>query len=103
MTVEGDAELLSLYLGELAYLRAAGAAFATKYPKVAERLELTGSGSADPQIERLIEAFAFLTARLQRQYSAQFPEIPSALLSILYPQLVAPLPSMAVAEFRADP
>jgi type VI secretion system protein ImpG len=103
MTVESDAELLSLYLGELAYLRAAGAAFATKYPRVAERLELTGSGSADPQVQRLIEAFAFLTARLQRQYNAQFPEIPTALLGILYPQLVAPIPSMAIAEFRPDP
>jgi type VI secretion system protein ImpG len=103
MTVEGDAELLSLYIGELAYLRIAGAAFAAKYPKVAERLELAGSGSADPQVQRLIEAFAFLTARLQRQYNAQFPEIPAALLGILYPQLVAPLPSMAVVEFRPDP
>jgi len=73
MTVEGDAELLSLYIGELAYLRIAGAAFAAKYPKVAERLELAGSGSADPQVQRLIEAFAFLTARLQRQYNSQFP------------------------------
>jgi type VI secretion system protein ImpG len=103
MTIEGEAELLALYLGELAYLRTAGAEFALKYPTVAERLELSDSGSTDPQVQRLIEAFAFLTARLQRQYNAQFPEIPTALLDILYPQLVAPLPSMAVAQFRPDP
>jgi type VI secretion system protein ImpG len=103
MTVEGESELLALYLGEIAYLRTAGAAFALKYPKVAERLELADSGSSDPQIQRLIESFAFLTARLQRQYNSQFPEIPSALLGILYPQMVAPLPSMAVAQFRPDP
>lgn len=103
MTIEGEAELLALYLGELAYLRTAGAEFALKYPTVAERLEFSDSGSTDPQVQRLIEAFAFLTARLQRQYNAQFPEIPTALLDILYPQLVAPLPSMTVAEFRPDP
>jgi type VI secretion system protein ImpG len=103
MTAEGEAELLALYQGELAYLRTAGAAFALKYPKVAERLEFADSGSTDPQVQRLIEAFAFLTARLQRQYDAQFPEIPAALLDILYPQLVVPLPSMAVAHFRPDP
>lgn len=103
MTVEGEADLLALYLGELAYLRTAGAAFALKYPKVAERLEFADSGSIDPQVERLIEAFAFLTARLQRQYNAHFPEIPTALLEILYPQLAAPLPSMAVVQFRPDP
>lgn len=103
MPVESDAELLTLYLGELAYLRNAGAAFALKYPKVAERLDLANSGSSDPQIQRLIESFAFLTARLQRQYNAQFPEIPAALLEILYPQLVSPLPSMAIAYFQPDP
>jgi type VI secretion system protein ImpG len=103
MTIEGEAELLALYLGELAYLRTAGADFALKYPTVAERLEFSDSGSTDPQVQRLIEAFAFLTARLQRQYNAQFPEIPTALLDILYPQLVAPLPSMTIAQFRSDP
>ena len=103
MTVEGEADLLSLYLGELAYLRTAGAAFAVKYPKVAEHLELADGGTTDPQVQRLVEAFAFLTARLQHQYNAQFPEIPAALLGILYPQLVAPVPSMAIAEFRPDP
>jgi type VI secretion system protein ImpG len=103
MAIEGEAELLALYLGELAYLRTAGAEFAVKYPNVAGRLDFSDSGSTDPQIQRLIEAFAFLTARLQRQYNAQFPEIPTALLSILYPQLAAPLPSMAVAQFRPDP
>jgi type VI secretion system protein ImpG len=103
MPIESDAELLALYLGELAYLRNAGAAFAVKYPKVAERLELEDSGSSDPQIQRLIESFAFLAARLQYQYNARFPEIPAALLEILYPQLVAPLPSMAVACLQPDP
>jgi type VI secretion system protein ImpG len=103
MPIEGEAELLSLYLSELAYLRTAGAEFALKYPNVAARLEFSDSGSTDPQIQRLIEAFAFLTARLQRQYNAQFPEIPTALLGILYPQLAAPLPSMAIAQFRPDP
>jgi type VI secretion system protein ImpG len=103
MTVDGEADLLSLYMEELAYLRTAGAAFALKYPNVAEHLELADRGSADPQIQRLVEAFAFLTARLQHQYNAQFPEIPAALLGILYPQLVAPVPSMAIAEFRPDP
>jgi type VI secretion system protein ImpG len=103
MTIDGEADLLALYLGELAYLRTAGAEFAVKYPRVAGHLEFSDSGSGDPQVQRLIEAFAFLTARLQRQYNAQFPEIPTALLELLFPQLVTPLPSMAIAQFRPDP
>jgi type VI secretion system protein ImpG len=98
-----DAELLRYYQAELAYLRHEGAGFARRYPMVAGRLDLDGAGSADPQIERLLESFAFLTGRLQRNFDAEFPEIPAALLSVLYPHLTAPVPSMAIARFEADP
>src|SRR5580658_39504 len=103
MASEGNADLLRYYQAELAYLRTEGAGFARRYPKVAGRLELDGAGSTDPQIERQLESFAFLTGRLQRNFDAEFPEIPAALLSVLYPHLVAPVPSMAIARFNADP
>src|SRR5271165_2396 len=101
--IENADELLALYQAELAYLRNAGTSFARRHPRVAQRLDLTEHGSTDPQVERLIESFAFLTARLQRLYNAQFSEIPAALLGVLYPDLVEPVPSMAVAAFRPDP
>ncbi|HSV28450.1 MAG TPA: type VI secretion system baseplate subunit TssF, partial [Candidatus Omnitrophota bacterium] len=71
--------------------------------KVARALELGREGSADPQVERLIESFAFLTARIQRELDANFPVVPSALLSVLYPHLTAPVPSLSIAQFRPDP
>ncbi|MBY0431435.1 MAG: type VI secretion system baseplate subunit TssF, partial [Rhodospirillales bacterium] len=67
------------------------------------RLDYGGDTSSDPHVERLIESFAFLSARLQRRMDSDFPEIPSALLSVLYPHLTAPVPSMAIADFQADP
>jgi type VI secretion system protein ImpG len=70
---------------------------------VAGALDLSGQASADPHVERLIEAFAFLTARVQRNLDRQLPRLASALLDALYPQLTAPVPSMAVAEFAVDP
>ncbi|HSK41534.1 MAG TPA: type VI secretion system baseplate subunit TssF [Arenibaculum sp.] len=96
-------DLLDYYQRELLYLRNQGAAFAARYPKVAHRLELSGEESPDPQVERLLESFAFLTGRIQRTLDADFPEIPAALLEVLYPQLVAPVPSMAIARFDVDP
>src|SRR5689334_10842527 len=98
-----DALLLSHYMAELAYLRTAGGEFARRYPQVARALELAPQGSADPHVQRLIESFTFLTARLQRTYDAQLPEVPAALLDNLYPQLTAPIPSMTVAAFHTDP
>jgi type VI secretion system protein ImpG len=104
MTVSDAGEdLLAHYQAELAYLRTAGAAFARRYPRVASALELAPDGSSDPHVQRLIESFAFLTGRLQRAYDAQFPEVPTALLDVLYPQLVAPVPSMSIAAFQPDP
>ena len=50
-----------------------------------------------------MSSFAFLTARLQRTYDAQLPEVPTALLDVLYPQLVTPVPSMSIAAFHTDP
>ncbi|MGE3540630.1 MAG: type VI secretion system baseplate subunit TssF [Candidatus Tectimicrobiota bacterium] len=95
--------LLEYYKDELAYLRKMGAAFASRYPKVASRLELGPEECPDPHVERLLEAFAFLTARIQRNIDEAFPEITSALLNILYPHYLTPIPSMAIAHFAVDP
>ena len=103
MRAEPTEQILPHYLAELAYLRTAGAAFAQRYPQVAGRLALDAAGSADPHVERLIESFAFLTARLRRLHDAQVPEIARSLLDVVQPGLVAPVPSMAIAEFAADP
>lgn len=104
MTLRGsfDEDLIELFHGELDYLRSAGADFARKYPKLASRLDLGGSESTDPHVERLLESFAFLTARLQNRIHAEFPEVPSALLRILYPHLCDPVPPLAIAHFAVS-
>lgn len=94
--------LLRLYEQELSHLRRMGTEFAHRYPKVAGRLELSHDGCADPYVERLIESFAFLTARVRHNMESQFPEIPTAILNILYPHYTNPVPSMTVARFTAD-
>lgn len=102
MASEQRDELLRAYQRELVYLRQAGAEFAARYPKIAARLDLAGEECADPHVERLIESFAFLTARIQRQLESEFPNFTSALLSVLYPNLQEPVPSMSIARFEVD-
>jgi len=94
-----DEDFLRYYLDELNYLRDAGRGFAQEHSKIASRLEMQHGESADPHVERLIESFAFLTARLQRQMHGEFSEITTGLLGALYPQLVQPLPPMGIACF----
>jgi len=96
-------ELLTYYERELAYLRHMGAEFAEKYPKIASRLLLEPNRCEDPHVERIIESFAFLAARIHLKLDDDFPEITEALLSILYPHYLRPIPSTSVVEFQTDP
>ncbi|QWV98602.1 type VI secretion system baseplate subunit TssF [Geomonas nitrogeniifigens] len=91
--------ILNYFERELSYLRDMGSCFARKYPKVAGRLLLEPGKCEDPHTERLIEAFAFLCARIQCKIDDGLPEITQALLQVVYPQLTAPIPSCAVVKF----
>ena len=66
-------ELLLYYERELTCLRQMGALFAEKYPKVASRLLLEPGKCEDPHVERLLEAFAFLAARVHLKVDDEFP------------------------------
>ncbi len=96
-------DLLLYYERELTFLRQMGAQFAEKYPKIASRLNLEPDKCEDPHVERLIEAFAFLAARVHLKIDDEFPEVTEALLSIVYPHLLRPVPSMTVVEFQVRP
>lgn len=96
-------DLLMYYERELDYLRKTAVQFAEKNPKVASRLVLEPTKCEDPHVERLLEAFAFLAARVHLKIDDEFPEISEALLTVVYPQLVRPIPSMSIVEFEPDP
>jgi type VI secretion system protein ImpG len=96
-------ELRDYYESELTFLRQVGAEFADKYPKIASRLMLESDRCEDPHAERMLEAFALLAARVHLRIDDDFPQITEALLNILYPHYLRPVPSMTVAQFHTDP
>jgi len=96
-------ELLYHYEQELAFLRRMGATFAEKYPKVASRLLLEPNKCEDPHVERLLEAFAFLAARVHLKLEDDFSEISEAILSVMYPHYLRPIPAMSLVELALDP
>ena len=95
-------ELLPYYNRELAFIRRLGAEFAAEHPKIAGRLQLGPDAAEDPHVERLIEAFAYLNARIRHKLDDDFPEITDAMLGVLYPHYQAPIPSMAVVQLMLD-
>lgn len=96
-------ELRNYYESELTFLRQIGAEFADKYPKIASRLVLEPDRCEDPHAERMLEAFALLAARVHLRIDDDFPQITEALLNILYPHYLRPIPSMTIAQFHSDP
>jgi type VI secretion system protein ImpG len=101
-----DRRLLNLYNIELQHLRETAAEFARDFPKIAGRLALDRDAKEicpDPFVERLLEGFAFLTARVQLKLDAEFPRFTQSLLETIFPHYLAPMPSMAVLRFEPDP
>ncbi len=97
-----DTKLLRYYERELQHLREMGGEFAREFPKVAGRLGLETYACADPYVERLLEGFSFLAARVQLKIDAEFPRFTEHLLDLVYPQYLAPTPSMAIVQLQPD-
>jgi type VI secretion system protein ImpG len=91
--------MLPYYEQELAWLRRNLRDFAERYPKVAGRLLISGEVCEDPHIERMIESFALLNARISKRLDDDYPEFTEALFEVLYPHYLRPFPSCSIAHF----
>lgn len=97
-----DTRLLQYYERELRSLRELGAELARHFPKVAGRLAQSELNQADPYVERLLEGFAFMAARVHLKLDAEFPRFSRHLMELVYPHYMAPTPSMAIAQLQPD-
>ncbi len=88
------------YQDELSYLRELGREFADRNPESAGWLAQPG---VDPDVERLLEGFAFLTARIREKLDDELPELTHSLLQLFWPHYLRPIPSMAIAQFQLKP
>ena len=91
--------LLDLYNRELSYFRKLASAFSEKHPGIAGSLKL-GERVEDPHVSRLIEAFAYLNARVRLKIEDDFPELCTALLGVLFPEYLNPVPSRAIVSLK---
>lgn len=96
-------QLLVYYERELRFIRKLAGEFAGKYPEIASRLQLEPTKCEDPHVERLIESFAMLTARIHQRLDDDFSEVSDALMGILYPHYLRPIPSMTIVQLQVDP
>src|SRR5215468_368950 len=100
-----DERLLGYYNSELRHVREMAGEFAREFPKIAGRLALDRDAKEacqDPYVERLLEGFAFLAARVHLKLDAEFPRFTQGLLETLYPDYLCPIPSMAIVKFEPE-
>ena len=100
-----DERLLDLYNLELRHVRETAAEFGRDFPKIAGRLSLDPAAKEicpDPYVERLLEGFAFLAARVHLKLDAEFPRFTQGLLESVYADYLSPIPSMAIVKFEPE-
>jgi type VI secretion system protein ImpG len=92
-------DLLPFYERELGFLRRYSREFSERYPKIAGDLLMAGEVCEDPHIERMIQSFALMSARVSKRLEDDYPEFTEALLEVLYPHYLRPFPSCSIARF----
>lgn len=89
-------KLNRFYRDELNFLRLQGQEFADAHPQLTRFLS---EQSNDPDVERLLEGFAFLTGRLREKVEDELPELTHSLLNMLWPNYLRPVPSATIMRF----
>ncbi|KMW72657.1 type VI secretion protein [Photorhabdus luminescens subsp. luminescens] len=84
---------------ELDYIRQLGRQAAIEHPHLASFLSEQGS---DPDVERLLEGFAFLAGNLRAKIDDEFPELTHGLLHMLWPNYLRPTPSMTIIQYNPE-
>jgi type VI secretion system protein ImpG len=95
--------LLPHFERELEAFQGAAAAFAERYPEVARHLIRDRSAWEDPHVERLVQGFALLAARIHRKLDDGYPGITEAFTQVLFPHCTRPLPSATILQLAIDP
>jgi type VI secretion system protein ImpG len=84
------------FQSELTALRQSGRRFSERNPALAPFLAQAGQ---DPDVERLLEGFAFLTARLRQKLDDELPELTHSLMHLLWPHYMRPIPAFSILQF----
>lgn len=87
------------YESELQYLREMGREFAQIHPSTAGLLAERGN---DPDVERLLEGFAFLTSRIRERIDDAVPEVVHGLTQLLLPHYLRPVPATSIIQFQPN-
>lgn len=85
------------YQLELQALKENAREFAKKYPALAPHLSGT---SNDPDVERILQGTAYLSAGIQERLDTDFPEFAQSILRLVAPEYLKDIPATTIVEFK---
>ncbi|KZL05026.1 hypothetical protein PsAD2_04577 [Pseudovibrio axinellae] len=85
----------SYFQDELTYLRESGRYFAERNPRLSKYLS---EASTDPDVERLLEGFAFLTSKVREKLDDELPELTHSIVNLLLPNFLRAFPSTTLMQ-----
>ncbi|ENW02616.1 type VI secretion system baseplate subunit TssF [Acinetobacter beijerinckii] len=92
-------QLLPYYEKQLQEFGQQSREFAQKYPKIAQRLSLNQEQIDDPHIERLIQAFSLIAARIDKKLADSYDLFTHSLFEVMFPQYLRHFPACTVVSF----
>lgn len=87
------------YKKELISLRTKGLEFSKNNPGLSSYLSKEGQ---DPDVERLLEGFAFLSGSLNQLLDQELPEVAHTLVQILWPDYNRVIPSYSIIQYAIN-
>lgn len=97
--VESKMDLKDFYQDEISYLKLLARDFADKHPELGA---FFSASSDDADVEKILEANAFLIARLRHKIDDAFPEITHTLLDEVWSTPISPIPATTIVEFTPE-
>lgn len=88
-----------VFSAEINSIRESAVSYAKKYPNIAPLLE---NQSQDQDVERLIEAFAYLSAQLQVRMDDGVCELSQDIIRATWPDLLKPFPAHSIIAIDTD-
>ncbi|WP_221795112.1 type VI secretion system baseplate subunit TssF [Oceanobacter mangrovi] len=89
--------LTDYYKQEIRRLRKIAADYTRSNPELSRALS---GDSADPDVSRVLEGVAFLSANIRQELDQQFPKLLHSLAQVVCPQYIRPLPATTIMAFE---
>lgn len=91
-------EFLDYYSSNLSFLRKSSAEFASEFPKIASRLDISGLECLDPFVERLFRGYSFFICQSRKKLDDGYPRFLESILYSVSPDVLAPKPAFTVVR-----